>query len=250
MNSLEAKFILEACRSGALDASDPKIAEALQAMESDPELAQWFAASQEFDRAVASKLKAVPVPSDLAQRIRAGETAAAAPHRWRRREWLALAALLVLLAALAAFWWPALKFHFGPANFASFRNDMVDFMDQRWDHTFDLSDPDFEKIRGWLESRAEPIKVDVSLTLAASRTYGCKTLKWHGATATLVCFVPEKAGTVVHILVVDRRALTDDPGGEPLLARVADWNSAIWSRGDKIYLALTTAEAGKLNSCL
>ena len=68
--------------------------------------------------------------------------------------------------------------------------------------------------------------------------------------ATLICFVPERAGTVVHILVVDRSALTDDPGERPLLARVADWNSAIWSRGDKVYLALTTAEAGKLNGCL
>ncbi|MCI0536824.1 MAG: DUF3379 domain-containing protein [Verrucomicrobiales bacterium] len=246
MNSLEAKFILEACRAHDLDAADPKIAEALQAMEADPELAQWFAASQEFDQAVVAKLKVVPVPGDLAERIRAGKSVSSAPRRWQRREWLALAALVAILAVLASFLIP----RSGPTGFAAFRNDMADFMDQRWDHTFDLSDADFAKIRSWLEARAEPIKVDVPLTLAASRTYGCKTLQWHGTTATLICFVPEKAGTVVHILVVDRSALTDAPGEEPLIARVSDWNSAIWSRGDKVYLALTTAESAKLNSCL
>jgi hypothetical protein len=54
MNSLEAKFILEACRAGNLDAADPKVAEALQAMQSDAELARWFAATQELDRAAGS----------------------------------------------------------------------------------------------------------------------------------------------------------------------------------------------------
>ena len=62
--------------------------------------------------------------------------------------------------------------------------------------------------------------------------------------------MPKNAGTVVHILVVNRSALTDAPGDEPQLARLTNWNSAIWSRGDKVYLALTTAEADKLTGCL
>ena len=49
MNSTEARFILEACQTGDLDGADPKIAEALRVMESDPELADWFAASQELE---------------------------------------------------------------------------------------------------------------------------------------------------------------------------------------------------------
>ena len=247
MNSLEAKFILEACRSGDLDASDPKIAEALQAMESDPELANWFAATQELDRALIAKLKAVPVPADLAGRIRAGKPVAEVETtRWTRRQWLSLAALIVIMAALAALMIP----RSAPADLATFRNDMAEFMDRRWDRTFDLADPEFAKVKQWLESRTDSIQIDVPLTLASSRTIGCKTLTWHGNTATLICFMPKNAGTVVHILVVNRSALTDAPGEEPQLARLTNWNSASWSRGNKVYLALTTAEADKLTGCL
>ena len=247
MNSLEARFILEACRVGELDESDPKIAEALQAMESDPELAQWFAATQELDRAVIAKLKAVPVPADLLERIRAGKSVTdTGTNRWPRRQWLALAALLVVLAALAALLIPRSV----PADLATFRNDMADFMDRRWDHTFDISDPEYGKVKQWLESRRDAIQIDVPLTLAASRTIGCKTLQWHGHIATLICFTPKNAGTVVHVLIVNRSALTDAPGEEPQLAKLTNWNSAIWSRGDKIYLALTTAESDKLTGCL
>jgi hypothetical protein len=247
MNSLEARFILEACRAVDLDASDPKIAGALQAMESDPELAQWFAATQACDRAVIARLKGVPVPADLAERIRAGKSVAAIETSRRpRRPWLALAALVAILAALAALVIP----RSGPADLATFRNDMADFMDRRWDRTFDLADPEFAKIKTWLESRTDSIQIDVPLALAASRTIGCKTLRWHGNAATLICFMPKSAGTVVHILIVDRRALTDAPGEEPQLAKLANWNSAIWSRGDKVYLALTTAQTDKLTGCL
>ena len=247
MNSLEAKFILEACRAGELDASDPKIAEALEAMESDPELAQWFAASQECDRAVITKLKAVPVPADLVERIRAGKSVTdPGANRWPRRQWLALAALVVVMAALAAVMVP----RSGPADLATFRNDMADFMDRRWDHTFDLSDPEFAKVKQWLESRSDSIQIDLPLTLAASRTIGCKTFDWRGNTASLICFMPKNAGTVVHIFVVNRSVLTDAPGEEPQPTKLTNWNSAIWSRGDKVYLALTTAEPDKLAGCL
>ena len=247
MNSLEAKFILEVCRSGDLDASDPKIAEALQTMESDPELANWFAATQELDRALIAKLKAVPVPADLAGHIRAGKPVAEMETtRWTRRQWLSMAALIVIMAALAALMIP----RSAPADLATFRNDMADFMDRRWDRTFDLADPEFTKVKQWLESRTDSIRIDVPLALAASRTIGCKTLAWHGQTATLICFTPKNAGTVVHILIVNRSALTDAPGEEPQLARLPNWNSATWSHGDKTYLALTTAEAEKLGSCL
>jgi hypothetical protein len=247
MNSLEAQFILEACRAGDLDATDPKIAGAMQDMASDPELAGWFAATQELDRAVAAKLKAVPVPQDLPARIRAGGPATAPrPRTLTRRRWLALAASAAALALPAALVLTRTR----PGDLAAFRNDMADFMDRRWDHTFDLADPEFANVKQWHESRNDSIRIDVPLALASSRTIGCRTLKWRGNQAALICFSPKGAGTVVHILVVNRSALTDAPGEEPQLARLPNWNSAAWSRGNKVYLALTTAAPEKLNECL
>jgi hypothetical protein len=247
MNSLEAKFILEARRSGELDASDAKLAEALQAMETDPELARWVAAVQDLDRAITAKLKAVPVPADLAGRIRVGGSTTPPPsRRLARRHWLGLAAALVALAVPAVL----LVTRARPGPLADFRNDMADFMDRRWDRTFDLSDPEYANVKAWLESRSDLIQIDVPLTLAASRTIGCKTLKWRGNNAALICFSPKGAGAVVHILVVNRRALIDAPGEEPQSAKLPTWNSAIWSRGDKVYLALTTADSDRLTGCL
>ena len=216
-------------------------------MESDPELARWFAAAQELDRTIIDKLKAVPVPEDLPARIRAGEsTVAPESRRWTRRRWLAWAAGAAAVALPAAWLLKRAR----PGDLAAFRNDMADFMDRRWDKTFDLADPEFANVKGWLESRRDAVQLDVPPALAASRTIGCKAFSWHGNKAVLICFSPKGAGAVVHILILPRSALVDPPGEKPQLARLPNWNSAVWSRGDKVYLALTTADADKLTGCL
>lgn len=247
MNSLEARFILEACRAGDLEESDPKIAEALRAMESDPELARWFTATQEIDRAVVAKLKAVPVPEDLLARIRAGgSTATTEPRQWSRRRWLAIAAGAAALALPAAFLFTRAT----PGELATFRNDMAEFMDRGWDYTFDLDELDFTKVKQWLAAHPDSIQVEVPAALASSPTIGCRKLKWRGNRTTLICFSPRVTGTTVHILIVDRSAVTDAPSEVPQLAKLPNWESAAWSRGDKVYLALTKADSDKLTGCL
>ena len=247
MNSLQARFILEACRSGQDDASDPKMIEAQQAMESDPELAQWFAASQELDRSIIAKLKAVPVPDDLRERIQAGESCPAPTDPPQsRKAWLQLAALVAILAVLALFMLPRTPV----SDLATFRQDMVEFLDHDWDRTFDHADPDYAQLKLWLEGGSNPLEVDLPHRLATSRTIGCKALHWHGTTATLICFLPQNAGTAVHVFVVDLAALAERPGDAPKLARLAHWNSATWTRGNKLYLALTTASLDQLRACL
>jgi hypothetical protein len=247
MNSLEAKFILEACRAGDVDESDPRIAEALQAMESDPELAHWFAVTQELDRTIVAKLKTVPVPEDLLARINAnGLTSAPEPRRLSRRHWLGLAAAAAVLATPAAL----LLTRARPGKLDTFRHDMGSFMDLGWDKTFDLMDPEFANVKAWLESRRDAVQLDVPSALAASRTIGCKTFSWHGHKTVLICFSPKGAGAIVHVIILPHDALVDPPAEEPQLARLPNWNSAVWTRADKVYLALTTADPDKLTGCL
>ncbi len=246
MNSLEAKFILEACRSGELDAEDPKIAEALRAMESDPELARWFAAEQELDRAVAMKLKAVPVPEDLLARIRAGGASSPAQGtRLTRRRWLAIAAAGVAAAVPATLFLTRSR----PGSLATFRNDMAAFMDG-WNFAFDLDEIDFVKVRDWLQSRGTLENVAVPAVLAGSSTIGCKTLRWQGNRAALVCFSPRGVGATIHFFAVARRAVIDPPPVAPASLKLPKWNSATWADENNVYLALTTADADKLSRCL
>lgn len=246
MTSLEAKFILEACRSGELDGDDPKIAEALRAMESDPELAQWFASMQELDRAVATKLKSVPVPEDLLAKIRAGDVASPTPRpHLTRRRWLAIAAAGVAVAAPATF----LLTRSRPGSLATFRNDMATFMDA-WDYAFDLNEIEYAKIREWLTTKGTLENFAVPDALAESSTIGCKALRWQGNRAALICFSPRGAGATVHIFVISRQAVTDPPPVAPEQLKLAKWNSATWADDNNVYLALTTADPDKLSRCL
>ena len=246
MNTLEAKFILEACRAGDLDPDDPKIAEAIQAMDDDPELADWWAANQEFDRAVVRKLMAVPVPEELADLIHAGHRATPAARHRNRRQWLALAASVTVLGGLGSFW--LLRPRQG--ELADFRRAMVDFIDRDWDHTFDLEESDIATIQAWLKQKGVQTQVDVPANLASNRTLGCTTLKWEGNRVTLICFSPRSTGTLVHLLIIDHGAIRSLPGAEPQMAQIANWNSAAWTSGAKVYLAMTTADAAKLQQCL
>lgn len=246
MNSLEAKFILEACRSGELDADDPKIAEALRMLGSDPELARWFADAQELDRVIAAKLKSVPVPEDLIARIRAGEVSDAShPSRITRRRWLAIAAAGVAVAVPAA----AFLTRSRPGSLATYRNDMAAFMDG-WDFAFDLDEISFANIRDWLHSRGTLEKITVPGTLAGSSTIGCRTLRWRGNRTALICFSPRGVGATVHLFTISRRAVVDPPPASPEPLKLPKWNSATWADADNVYLALTTADPDKLNRCL
>lgn len=246
MNSLEARLILEACRAGGLDADDPKIAEALQQLESDPELARWFAEAQELDRAVAAKLKAVPVPEDLLARIRAGEAPKPAHQPvMTRRRWLAVAAVGVAVAIPTTF----LLTRPSPGSLAMYRNDMAAFMDG-WNFEFDLDEIDFAKIREWLQSQGTLENVSVPGTLAGSSTIGCKTLRWRGNRTALVCFSPRGAGATIHVFMVRRRAIIDPPSISPEPLKLPKWNSATWVDENNVYLALTTADPDKLSRCL
>lgn len=248
MNSREARFVLEACGPGPLDTTDPAVAEAVQLMESDPALAAWFAESRRFDQSIAAKLRSVPVPQHLLETIMAGRSVQKPRSRpFSQRAWLAAAAALFVLVAVSAF---LLSRRPVDVSLVTFRTEMAEILNGEWDHTFDLREPEFAKIRAWLETRRDAVRISVPEPLSRSRTYGCKTIRWRGRTATLVCFLPAEAGQVVHILAVDSKALLDPPSSEPQTTGVGTWNSAIWSRDGITYLALTQAPAERLARCL
>ncbi|MDP9292359.1 MAG: hypothetical protein M3O82_08355, partial [Verrucomicrobiota bacterium] len=97
MDREAAKVLLECYRPGGADANDPTFAEALREVQSDPELAQWFANQQAFDSVIVGKLAhlpAPPLPEAFSFRQKARETAL--PVRRFAPVALALAAALAL----------------------------------------------------------------------------------------------------------------------------------------------------------
>jgi hypothetical protein len=242
MNRTQAQFILGACPPGRPLPDDPEVAEALLLLETDPELARWWAATRAFDSSVAGTLRTVAPPADLRDAILAGLRFTPPPaHRpvWRQPAWLALAALFVVLLTGAGMW-------FGRQQTAAtaFRRDVAKFMSEDWQHDFDFPEASFPKICEWAARQPGGIQLQAPAQLAGNATFGCKIFEWRGRRATLVCFVTKAEGEVIHVVSVDRAALPATeipvPAGAPQFARAGEWNTALWTQGPRLYVALTT----------
>ena len=69
MNTSEAKVLLQSYRVGTGDDIAQEFRAALRKLESDPELAAWFRAEQEFDAVMSRKFNEVPVNPATKERI-------------------------------------------------------------------------------------------------------------------------------------------------------------------------------------
>lgn len=239
----EAQFLLAARRPNGADDADPQMAEALALAQRDPELARWLAHETASDGAVSRQLTDVRPPPHLRERILAGRPVAQMPMASRRRRtfWLA-AAGLVLLLALGGWW----RQHSRPATLAAVQRELMTFLDEDWNHSFDLSHPEFATIRDWLGAQPTPVRFEVSGQLAAGRTYGCKTFRCQGRPVTMICFSPRNEQTVVHVFSLPCPALPDAPGETPQLARVGGYSTASWRRDGQLYVAVSTEPAERL----
>jgi len=224
----EARLIFAAYRPGGQDANDPAFVTALEASKNDPELAQWLAEQQEFDRTVAEKLRAVAIPDDLRAKIlaaKAGRQRAwwAAPRIW------ALAAAFVLFAGIAALW-PGKED--GLADWQKHGLAVVgEILAAR--EPFDLQNQDAAALTAWLREHAVPQPVALPAALGGKATLGCKTIAWDGHNMSLICF-DLGGGVIVHLFTTERAGLVNvPPDGAPRFARDGVWTVAMWNEGDK-----------------
>ncbi|MEO5753472.1 MAG: hypothetical protein ABIR38_02070 [Chthoniobacterales bacterium] len=237
MDEPQARLILQAYRPGS-EENDPEAAEALQMAERDPALGRWLAEEQEFDRAMAAHLEAIPAPFGLKTRILAqGSPAAVESRPWSWAVKLAgVAALLFLLVQIASFFRPPPPPSAGVGDYAS---EMVSFI--RLSPPLEMASDDLGAIKKWLakEDIAPP---DVPQRLADLRPAGCRILSFRGQKVTLICFKRDDAG-LAHLFVVDRTAMPQmKPGDKPVLRQEGDWATATWVEKDSVYLV--AAEGG------
>jgi hypothetical protein len=246
VNEQEARLILQACRPGETDQSDPQIAAALQELERNPELARWFAEEQAFDRAMAAHLAALPAPFGLKTRLLAQ---AATPVASRTSRWLiglaGVAALLFLFAQVADFWRRP-----EPATsnmLPGYSSEMVSFI--KLDPPLELMNPDMSAIKDWLTQK-EALRPDVSSHLTALPPVGCRVLSFRGHKVTLICFRRE-GGQLAHLFVVDRSALPNlKPGDAPFFHSEGEWTTASWAEKDRVYMIAVQGDEATARSYL
>ncbi len=229
MDEEQARLILQAYRPGA-DRDDPEVAAALQEAARNPELANWFAEEQAFDRAIAAHLESVPAPFGLKTRILAQVAPRATPRRWSWAVKLAgVAALLFLLTQVVSLFRPAAP----EVRTSNYAREMVSFI--RLGGSLDMESHDLGKIKEWL-SKKEASPGFVPPRLAALQPLGCRLLSFRGQTVTLICFERDK-DRLAHLFVIDRTAMPQmKSGAPPVFAGVGDWTTASWVENDRVYM--------------
>lgn len=229
MDEQQARLILQACRPGA-DRDDPQVAEALQEAARNPELAQWFAEEQAFDRAIAAHLEAVPAPLGLKTRILANAAPPAESRQWSWAARLAaVAALLFLLAQIISLFRAS-----APASTVvpDYAREMVSFI--RLVPPLEMESHNLDAIKSWL-AKKDASPMNVPPRLAALQPVGCRVLSFRGEKVALICF--QRGGDrLAHLFVVDRAALKMKQGEKPVFVDAGGWTTASWAENDRVYM--------------
>jgi len=242
MSNHEAKFVLSACRPNGADAGDPTMAEALVQARADPALNAWLLRHQAFDAAFAAKLREITPPSELRAGILAGVRAGVttrSPRRaaWKRPVGLAIAAGLVLLLSVAAWWRLA---PVGGATYGEFALNTV-----ARGFLLTKRTPELVEIRQWLTEHRGPLPAALPPEFEKLRALGCRRLEFQGRAVSLVCF--ERDGKKYHLFVARREDFPAWPPGKiSEFEKRSSLAAAAWSDALHHYVVVSHASVSEL----
>jgi len=235
MTDKQAKLILQSYRPGVSSPSDPEFASALEYVRRNPDLEAWFEQEQARDTVISDKLFEAPVPEGLLDSILDGASSEPKLEKvvspWRH---YAIAASILFLLSISV--WLGNGLLDQPSEYASFRGDMAEFLDEF--PRLDVESERLPEIENWLRSRDRLQNASVPEKLRRFPGIGCRTIDWNDRKFALVCF--SVSGEIVHLIVFPSDRLEGDPeSATPIMDRVGNWRTASWNRDGNVYLALT-----------
>ncbi|NQU39503.1 MAG: hypothetical protein HQ523_06090 [Lentisphaerae bacterium] len=227
MKSEDHKLILSCHRPGRDDPTAPELVAALAALETDTELAAWYAETCEFDATYRGALSRFsPPPMDQVM---------IAPRRnvvyWPR---LLAAAALVIMLGSAAFLMRRSPASTPGHTVASFRQDMasyaaggvrLDFMNNNL-----ASLQEFITTRGGMNGSLLPG------VFASAMPKGCQLIKWQDSSVSLYCFANDRM-QVVHAFLLPTSEISEAVLGELAEMQVhSGLQTGGWVAGETVYL--------------
>jgi uncharacterized membrane protein YbaN (DUF454 family) len=229
MTREQAKAVLLGYRPGQPGEPDAEMRTALTLAHTDTELASWLAEHLRFQAAVQTRLRSLPVPAGLKDRL-LSERKVVRHVNWRTSQttWLAAAACVALLA-VAAFWLRAPA----PNGFENFQSRMVSTALRQY--RMDVETNDMATVRGLMASRGAPADYEVTPGLQKLTLTGGGVLTWRSRPVAMVCF-NRGDDQMLYLFVTEQRAMPNPPGERPEVGRVRDLVTVSWSRGGKIYV--------------
>jgi len=242
MNNDEAKFILQGYRPNGSDAGEAAFRAALEQVQRDPALREWFAREQAFDAAVSAKLNAVPAPAGLREAILAGGRVTT-PDRapavwWRSPVWLAAAASVAVILATTLALWPKRA----AADPALVHHVLTDALKEE-NHGGHGTD----SLQAMLGDPANRLSRGLPISFAALRKDGCRTITFEGREVLEVCF--NRGGVWFHAYI-GRRADFPALAAAPAFLDKEGMSVATWADETHIYLVASKAGRAALQQLL
>jgi hypothetical protein len=244
MDKREAMELLRSYRPGTSDDQEPRIAEALEMARQDGELAKWFEGHRRFNAAMQSKLKEIPVPADLKERILLAEAERRGKIVRLRKVFLPLAAA----AAVALIAFGAWFFMLPRNKFADYRERVVK-QSQRG-YIMDKWSTNLAEIHTFLMANQCPDYI-LPQPLARLPALGCASnVAWRDHKVSMVCLKDAK-NRDLYLFVMDRQNLDDPPeAGARDYAKILRLGTESWTDGDKVYILAGQGDQSELKRYL
>ncbi len=255
MNRDEARQILVLYRPGTADEEDPQIAEALALARQDAELARWLAEHCVRQEALRAQFRHITVPAGLKEQIISEQAARERMSYWRPRVALtvAVAAVMVLLVSLAAFWpWPPHRPN--DDTLTVYQDEMVGI--ELRGYGMDLTTNDPAQIRTYFAQNQAPADYVLPAAVQKAVVTGCAVEGWQNVKVSMICFrtgrtLPSTQSSDLWLFVVDCAALKDAPtAGPPRFTAVNRLFTAVWSQNGKVYLLGTEGDESTIRKFL
>jgi hypothetical protein len=250
MDSRQAREILQLYRPGSTDAADPLVAEALDVVKRDLELAAWFEKHCAITSAIRSKLREVTPPPGLKRQIilgRAEHVRIAALPRVLRN--IAMAAAVLIIGVIL----------FATLNtthentFEVFRSRMGrKVLDG---YFMDITATNQAEIRQFFQSRQVPVDYALTKPLQELPAFGAAVFKFYDQPVELLCLSdvvqPNGPTNAVWVFVTSKSVLRDPPpAGKTEIAQVDKLKTYGWTKGDKVYLLAGYGDESSLKKLL
>jgi hypothetical protein len=201
---------------------------------SDPELGHWLEQHREFQTLVEKQFASIEPPVDLKLRIISGAQIQVQKQPiMGRGQVLALAASIVLLFALANFWFSQNR---EQKTFANFRSRMTEFALRSYE--MDIVTNSGPVVRQFLASQGAPADFPLTPGLEKLSVKGGGRLSWQNQPVAMMCFALTNNQTA-FMFVMDQNAVSKQPNLEVTAGK--NISSVAWMNNGKVYL-LAAAE--------
>jgi hypothetical protein len=255
----KAKAILQHYRP-LIDAAEPYFSEALEQVQHDPALAQWFTKHCTSYEAVRRTLRQTPVPAGLREAILQAH-ARRRPVRWWTQPALVAPAVAAVIIVLAVIGYALSGYRSAvtqPRHFTAYLQTITRLAAGRYTMAVATADPDV--LRHHLATAHGPTDYALPPGLRVLRLEGGLVIEWFGDKVSMLCFTQEdeepqaKETNDDHdawLFVVSRDALPDGPASDvPRFAPVQGLITASWTRGDMTYVLAMRGTQAQLEQLL